>query len=238
MALRLGARRCLLVGDPRQLPATVFSDEAHAHGFGVSTMERLMGAGGEALLLDEQYRMAAGLRQWPSDTFYDGRLCDAPALAARPAPWPGASPLPGVLPDGCRALLRAEGTEERAADGCSLLNRAEAAAVAAVAAQLRAAHGSGLAVAAVALYAAQAALLRELLPPDCAVSSVDGFQGGECDVLLLSLVRERVAASRFLGDPKRLNVALTRARHYLVVLCSDPAPAASDTLISRFLATF
>jgi hypothetical protein len=236
LALRLGARRAMLVGDPRQLPSTVFSAAAHECGYGVSTMERLMAAGGEALLLDEQYRMPAALRQWPSDAFYDGRLTDHPSLATRPAPWPGASPLPGMLPDGCRALVRCGGTEERAARGESVCNRAEAAKAAELATQLLAAT-PGLSVGVVTFYAAQASLLRELLPAGCAASSVDGFQGGECDVVLLSLVRERVAASPFLNDPKRLCVALTRARHYLVVLCSDRHPPGRG-LVSDFLASF
>ena len=49
------------------------------------------------------------------------------------------------------------------------------------------------------------------------VATVDGFQGGECDAIVLSIVR----FSEFAGDAQRLNVALTRARSHLIVLISE-----------------
>lgn len=53
----LSPTKALLIGDPNQLPATVFSSKAEKFGFGVSCMERLMRANYGHMLLDEQYRM-------------------------------------------------------------------------------------------------------------------------------------------------------------------------------------
>eukprot|EP00392_Amoebophrya_sp_AT5.2_P008571 g8599.t1 len=47
------------------------------------------------------------------------------------------------------------------------------------------------------------------------VSTVDGFQGSEADIVLLSLVRTKEMG--FLKDPRRMNVALTRAKEFLRV---------------------
>ena len=61
-----------------------------------------------------------------------------------------------------------------------------------------------------------------------AVSTVDGFQGREKDVIIFSCVRSAAAGSRggtrqaigFLDDLRRMNVALTRARYSLFVVGS------------------
>ena len=58
--LRLGCRRLVLVGDPRQLPATIHSKEANDAGLGTSLFERLERAEHEVVMLTIQYRMHPG----------------------------------------------------------------------------------------------------------------------------------------------------------------------------------
>ena len=116
-ALRFGARSCVLVGDPRQLPATVLSGKAARAGLARSLFERLAngegrgegggaGGGGEeqeenddidvddtkvpVSLLRVQYRMHAEIRSFPSRAFYAGALEDAESVRRRaPEPWHG-----------------------------------------------------------------------------------------------------------------------------------------------------
>ena len=72
----------VLVGDPRQLPATVTSERAAQAGLGRSLFERLERAGHEVVMLNVQYRMHPEIRQFPSDMFYQGKLIDAPSITA------------------------------------------------------------------------------------------------------------------------------------------------------------
>lgn len=79
VALKNAARHCVLVGDPRQLPATVHL----ALPLGIRLMERslferLEAAGCEVHLLDTQYRMHPSIRAFPDKHFYQGRLKDGP----------------------------------------------------------------------------------------------------------------------------------------------------------------
>lgn len=50
------------------------------------------------------------------------------------------------------------------------------------------------------------------------INTVDGFQGQERDVIIISCVRFK--SNVFLEDPNRLNVALTRAR-YSAIICGN-----------------
>jgi len=86
---------------------------------------------------------------------------------------------------------------------------------------------SGSDVIAITPYKGQVAEIRSNLPKKYRdnVRTVDGFQGKEADFILLSLVRsnKRTGSSRrwgFFRDPRRINVALSRAREGLVVISS------------------
>ena len=53
-------------------------------------------------------------------------------------------------------------------------------------------------------------------PPQVAVNTVDGFQGGERDIIVISCVRASTTGIGFLQEKERLNVALTRARWFFL----------------------
>jgi regulator of nonsense transcripts 1 len=54
---------------------------------------------------------------------------------------------------------------------------------------------------------------------DVKIASVDGFQGSELDYIIFTCVRNNKKKSvGFLGDSRRLNVALSRARYGLILV--------------------
>ena len=76
IALRRGCEKCIMVGDPKQLPATIFSDTCKAAGYDRSLFERLMQLDHPCILLDTQYRMCPVISRFPSIMFYNGLLKD------------------------------------------------------------------------------------------------------------------------------------------------------------------
>jgi superfamily I DNA and/or RNA helicase len=240
----LRANRVILAGDHCQLPPTVVSPEAADQGLSVSLMERLVGRFGPqvARLLTVQYRMHAAIMGFSSGEFYDGelvadesviahRLCDLPGVRAEPL-----TETPVQFIDTAGASY----DEELEEDTESRLNRQEAALAAR---KVRALLDAGLLpqqVAVIAPYRAQVRLLRDLLAdvPGLEIDSVDGFQGREKEAVVISLVRSNPEGEiGFLGDVRRTNVALTRARRKLLVI-GDSATLANDPFYQRLQTYF
>jgi len=187
---------------------------------------RLVSEGVAPYLLDTQYRMHPAISQLPSDLFYAGRIQDGITQEDRQAPegfaWP--------RPEYPVAMLPVNHGEE-VAEGNSKSNRAEAEAVVAVLQQLLWGGLQPEDVGVITPYAAQVRLLRGLLRDHATtfgkivieVSSVDGFQGREKEVIVFSCVRANVQGSLgFLSDARRVNVSLTRAKRGLVVVGHPP----------------
>jgi ATP-dependent RNA/DNA helicase IGHMBP2 len=125
------------------------------------------------------------------------------------------------------------------AEGDSRLNEQEGALAARKVQALLDAGVAPSAVAVITPYAAQARWLRELVPaPDIEVDTVDGFQGREKEAVVVSLVRSnRDGEIGFLGDIRRMNVALTRARRKLIVV-GDSATITAHPFYRRLVAYF
>jgi superfamily I DNA and/or RNA helicase len=233
-------QRVVLAGDHCQLPPTILSREAAAKGFGVSLLERLATLHGPGMsrLLTVQYRMHETIMAFSSAEFYGcaleaaesvrgHRLCDLPGVRACELT---ERPLDFIDTAG------AGFDEEREADGESLLNQDEARLVCR---QVRGLLDAGVApgdIAVIAPYSAQVRLLREQLAmPGLEIDSVDGFQGREKEVVVISLVRSNAEGDiGFLADVRRMNVALTRARRKLVVV-GNSATLAVDPFYQRLV---
>ncbi len=229
-------RRAIMVGDPRQLPPIVQSDDdvvRRAIGrtiFDVGVSDPLHSDA--VALLDVQYRMHPQIGSLVGELFYAGRLvhaADTEAITAR-APFAGRAVVVVDRPSTC----------QRSQKGSSRVNPTSAEATADLALEaVRAGHDS---VAVITPYAAQAAEIRRLLAArriadavEC--STIHRFQGRECDVVLLDLVdAQPMRPSALVGEsPNLLNVSISRARGKLVIVADVAYFAATDGLVAALL---
>jgi superfamily I DNA and/or RNA helicase len=206
-------------------------------------LERLVGLWGEAITrrLDVQYRMHEAIMAFSSAEFYDGSLqADESVRSHRLTDLPGVADEP--LTEAPLELIDTAGAgyeEEVEPDGESRFNEQEAQLVRRKVEALLAAGVLPEQVGVIAPYSAQVRRLRELLPvAGLEVDSVDGFQGREKEAIIVSLVRSNSEGDiGFLGDVRRTNVALTRARRKLLVI-GDSATLACDPFYQRLIEHF
>ena len=196
LGLILRARRFVLIGDDRQLPPVV-----RTRGLAHSMFERLKKDSGAITLLDTQYRMHPQIMDISNRLFYGGRLrAGITGQERRP-------------PDGLPVVFI---PVESRRDGRS--NPEEAGVVVDIVRSLTRDFGvAPESIGVVSPFRAQVVLLRQMLNGvDVAVDTVERFQGGERDIMILSFVRSR--GTGFVFDDRRLNVAITRARRKLVLV--------------------
>jgi len=223
-------RRCVLAGDPRQLPPTVIDPEAARAGLSTTFFERIAATGeAPATMLLVQHRMHADIMRFPSASMYDDLLVAAPEVAGhtladldvRDDPQrPGAV----WFIDTAGADVPEEHAEDE--DGNVDPSTRNPGHAARVAAEVRRVLSRGVRpqdLAVIAAYDAQVRLLRELLADERAagveVGTVDSFQGREQEVVVVDLVRSNDRGEvGFLAETRRMNVALTRARRLLLVV--------------------
>ena len=237
------AGRVIFAGDHCQLPPTVKCYEALKGGLGRTLMERIADQKPEVVtLLRMQYRMHEDIMRFSSDWFYNNLMVAAPQVKHRsildldlPMTW--IEPLPSLTEEGTihpTRERRGNETSSGAVEGASISNVAEA-------------HLTLLALQAyfemigrerilkerldvgiISPYRAQVQLLRQLLRKNeffkpfrrlIAINTVDGFQGQERDIIVISLVRSNEEGKiGFLRDLRRMNVAITRARMKVIIL--------------------
>lgn len=235
--------RVVLAGDHCQLPPTVVSQDATRGGLGRSLFERCIDILGPSIArrLTIQYRMHQSIMDFSSLEFYNAELeaheavrehllADLPDVEAAPI-----TETPVDFVDTAGASF----DEELEPDGESRLNRQEATLVGHKVRQLLDLGLAAADIAVIAPYAAQVRLLREQLAEDeLEIDSVDGFQGREKEAVIISLVRSNPRGEiGFLGDIRRMNVAMTRARRKLIVI-GDSATLAGHPFYARMLEYF
>ncbi|KAF7831175.1 putative helicase MAGATAMA 3 isoform X3 [Senna tora] len=194
-----GIRHAFLIGDERQLPAMVKSKISGEAGFGKSLFERLVFLRHKRHLLNVQFRMHPSISLFPNSEFYQNELCDGENVKD---------------PSYSKCFL-----EGKMYGSYSFINIAKE--------FLR--NRRKVSIGVISPYNAQIYEIQEKVKKYCcsdsdpkfsvSVRSVDGFQGGEEDIIIISTVRSNNSGNvGFLSNKQRANVALTRARHCLWIL--------------------
>ena len=247
IALQMNGLRCLvLVGDDKQLPATVMSKVCRELGYEMSLFSRLLRLDYPYSLLNIQYCMHPEISRWPKIEFYDGHVQDGENVHSTQYSRDWFS----LIPPYCVYDIKA-GYEEKNHLG-STYNEAEAALVRKMLFQIRGLK-CGVSVGIISPYSAQVDLLKHLETPtqSAATSSsgagsssevtvrvctVDGFQGQECDIIIFTAVRSNNrSVIGFLQDKRRLNVAATRARYSFVLICNSYTVSTANPTWERLI---
>lgn len=239
-----GARQVVLVGDHQQLGPVILEKKAGDAGLKQSLFERLVVLGHIPIRLEVQYRMNPCLSEFPSNMFYEGSLQNGVTgddrLINNSFPWP--------IRDSPMMFWANYGKEEISASGTSYLNRVEAMNCEKLVTRF---FKNGIRPSQIGIitpyegqraYVVQYMTLNGSLDKEMyaqvEVASVDAFQGREKDFIILSCVRANdQQVIGFLSDPRRLNVALTRAKYGLVVL-GNPRALAKNFLWNHLLVHF
>ena len=222
------ATRVVFAGDHCQLPPTVKSIAAMKGGLAKTLMERIVENKPEVVtLLRVQYRMHEDIMRFSSDYFYGGMVETAPQVKHRsileydnPMMWVDTAGLD------CK--------EEFVGETFGRINKAEANLTLETLTLYLKKIGKErileerIDVGVISPYRAQVQHLRRLIAKSgdlkpfrhlISVNTVDGFQGQERDIIIISLVRANEEGQiGFLKDLRRMNVAITRARMKLIIL--------------------
>lgn len=219
------ANRVVLAGDHCQLPPTVKSVEAMRGGLGRTLMERLVEQKPDAVtLLRIQYRMNEQIMRFSSEWFYKGMVVAADSVGHR-----------GILDyDSPIEWIDAAVEEQFVGDTFGRINKAEADLTLDTLERYLTKIGrqriesEHIDVGVISPYRAQVQYLRQQIAKRpffkpfrniVSMNTVDGFQGQERDIILISLVRSNSDGDiGFLRDLRRMNVAITRARMKLIIL--------------------
>ncbi len=222
------ADRVILAGDHCQLPPTVKNPEALRGGLGYTLMQAIVKNRPETVsLLKVQYRMNDEIMRFSSRWFYGGMLESAPEVKYRSI-LDFDTPIEWINTEGMDC------NEEFVGENYGRINKSEAElSVAQLKAYIQKIGKERfleerIDVGLISPYKAQVQYLRQLIRrdnffkpyrPAITINTVDGFQGQERDVILISLVRANEDGQiGFLNDLRRMNVAMTRARMKLIIL--------------------
>ncbi|ASI98300.1 IGHMBP2 family helicase [Thermococcus celer] len=233
------AKRFVLGGDHRQLPPTILSEKARE--LSKTLFEGLIERHpGKSEMLEIQYRMNERLMEFPSKEFYGGRVrADGSVrgitLADLGVEEPPEGPSSEVLkPDNVLVFVdtsrRDDRFERRRYGSESRENPLEAKLVEEIVNGLLGLGVDPGWIGVITPYDDQRELIRSLLPEEVEVKTVDGYQGREKEVIVLSLVRSNGKGELgFLKDLRRLNVSLTRAKRKLIVVGDSSTLVAHPT---------
>lgn len=219
------AHRFILAGDHKQLPPTIISEKAN--GLEKTLFEELIKIYPfKSQLLNVQYRMNSLLMEFPNKEFYNGSLKSDSSVDD--------ITINDILNSTYEedALLFIDTSdidsygESHLKDSKSIINKIEADIAVDLAKNYISAGVSEEDIGIISPYADQVKIIQDKTPVE--VKTVDGFQGREKEIIIISTVRSNDNENiGFLKDLRRLNVAITRAKRKLIII------GHKDTLISN-----
>jgi predicted DNA helicase len=237
----LRAGRVVLTGDPFQLPPTIKSHEARRGGLEVTLIEKALQRQSHTSLLRTQYRMHETIMNFSNHQFYAGELEAAPQVAQTALAHDTETPVVFIDTAGTDFQEQVQPNyQSKYNEGefnillehlYALLEHCDSYMIAPLPS-----------IALISPYREQVMMMKKLVKEDArlidvpiTINTIDGFQGQERDVVYISLVRSNAKTEiGFLKDYRRMNVAMTRARHKLVIV-GDSATIGNDKFYTDFL---
>ncbi|MBX2946102.1 MAG: AAA family ATPase [Cyclobacteriaceae bacterium] len=221
----LRAERVILAGDHHQLPPTVKSFEAAKAGLSKTLFEKCIQRHPQtAVMLQTQYRMHEDIMRFSANYFYNNELIAHESVRTGLLE-PGISPVDFIDTAGCGF------TEAQDPETLSRFNDEEARLLIRQVEKLILHFGVenwNFSIGIITPYSAQVERLIKLaessdelstLASFITINTVDAFQGQERDFIAISLVRSNEKSEvGFLGDIRRVNVAMTRAKKKLMII--------------------
>ncbi|WP_296621729.1 IGHMBP2 family helicase [Marivirga sp.] len=239
-------RKWVLAGDHKQLPPTVKAKDAG--DLSISLFERFQDELPENRIniLTIQYRMHQEIMRFSNENFYDNQLKAHPTVANHSLKdLPGFEPFPYINPAIEKVLQTSkpvtfiaceEGTEAQLADSHSWFNLEEIALTKEITDALLSSRLFPEDIGIISPYDQQVSRLKAALKDyHVEIKSIDGFQGREKEVIIISLVRSNTEGNiGFLRDYRRLNVALTRAKRKLIII-GNPSTLRSNPIYKSLI---
>ncbi|ACO03594.1 MAG TPA: IGHMBP2 family helicase [Persephonella sp.] len=223
--------KVVMAGDHKQLPPTVLNPDAKDLSF--TMFERFMKIYPEnTYMLKIQYRMNDIIKQFPSEEFYDGQLISDESVKDRKlSDITGKEGDAPITDDTPVVFIDTEGKflEKQKKGSRSKYNPEEAKAVKSIVEKLKEIGVLTEDIGVITPYKDHEDYLKKIIP-DVEVKTVDGFQGREKEVIVISLVRSNPEEEiGFLDDLRRLNVALTRAKRKVIIIGDSKTLSSNET---------
>lgn len=222
-------KKIIMAGDHQQLPPTVVNEKISPY-LSLSLFERMVKVYGKDILgfLKVQYRMNEKILNFSNYNFYQAKIISSPDVKNRlledivkkPLIEKFSSQISEILnPRKPICFVDIESKEDQYPGATSIFNKTEAIVLKIIYEKLLELGLKKDEIGIISPYKDQTRLLKEIIGQDVEIKTVDGFQGREKEVIIISLVRANEDKKiGFLSERKRLNVALTRAKRKLIAI--------------------
>jgi ATP-dependent RNA/DNA helicase IGHMBP2 len=234
----LKASKLVMAGDPFQLPPTIKSHGAKKDGLEITLLEKNLNHPDHTKLLNIQYRMNHAIMGFSNEWFYDGSLSADKSVESHTLIQEQGSPIEWIDTAGC------DFAEKNNLETNSKFNPEEYFILREhlLSLDILEREKDFPSIGIISPYREQVLFMQTQVEEDhdlsklnIDVDTIDSFQGQECDIIYISLVRSNLKSEiGFLKDYRRMNVAMTRARKKLIII-GDTATIAADPFYRKLI---